>query len=63
MFFVSGIGMLISLVWFYIGRKTLAGIGAPDANAQGFGRSIAVVVGSIIVIPGVYFLLKLGAGT
>ena len=62
-FFASGIGMLISLVWFYIGRKTLAGIGAPDANAQGPGRSIAVIIGSIVVIPGVYFLLKLGAGT
>jgi len=62
-FFVSGIGMLVSLVWFYIGRATLKGIGAPDANAQGFGRSIAVIVGSVIVIPGVYFLLKLGAGT
>ncbi|WP_305822043.1 peptide MFS transporter [Massilia brevitalea] len=62
-FFASGIGMLISLVWFYIGRKTLAGIGAPDANAQGPGRSIAVIVGSLVVIPGVYFLLKLGADT
>lgn len=62
-FFASGIGMLISLVWFYIGRKTLAGIGAPEASAQGYGRSIAVIVGSLVVIPGVYLLLQLGANT
>ena len=62
-FFASGVGMLISLVWFYIGRKTLAGIGAPEPQAQGMGRPLAVIVGSVIVIPGVYFLLKLGAGT
>ena len=32
-FIASGIGMLISLVWFYIGRKALKGIGAPEADA------------------------------
>jgi POT family proton-dependent oligopeptide transporter len=61
-FFAAGVGMLISLVWFYIGRKTLQGIGAPAADA-GHGRSLAVLIGSVIAIPGVYFLLKLGADT
>ena len=62
-FIASGIGMLISLVWFYIGRAQLKGIGAPPENAQGFGRVAMVVVGALVVIPLVYFLLALGAGT
>ena len=33
-FFAAGVGMLISLVWFYIGRKTLKGIGAPEGEAR-----------------------------
>jgi POT family proton-dependent oligopeptide transporter len=62
-FFASGIGMLISLVWFYIGRRTLNGIGRPDPQAEGMGRPLAVIVGALIVIPVFYFLLKLGADT
>ena len=62
-FFAAGIGMLISLVWFMIGRSTLKGIGAPEAQAQSPTRVIGVVVGALVVIPLVYLLLKLGAGT
>ena len=62
-FIASGIGMLISLVWFYIGRAQLKGIGAPPENAQGMGRVAMVAVGALVVIPLVYFLLALGAGT
>jgi POT family proton-dependent oligopeptide transporter len=61
-FFASGVGMLISLVWFYIGRKTLKGIGAPSAEAT-HGRTLAVVLGAVVAIPAFYFLLKLGADT
>jgi POT family proton-dependent oligopeptide transporter len=32
-FMASGVGMLISLVWFYIGRRALKGIGAPEAGS------------------------------
>ena len=60
-FIAAGIGMLISLVWFWFGRRQLKGIGAPPANAQGMGRVLMVAVGAIIVIPGVYMLLALGA--
>ncbi len=31
-FIAAGIGMLVSLVWFYIGRAQLKGIGAPTAG-------------------------------
>jgi POT family proton-dependent oligopeptide transporter len=60
-FIASGIGMLISLVWFAIGRRALKGIGAPEAEAQSPMRMVYVAVGAIAVIPVVYFLLKAGA--
>jgi POT family proton-dependent oligopeptide transporter len=61
-FFAAGIGMLISLVWFYIGRATLKGIGAPEGDAKNPMRVVMVSVGALFVIPVVYFLLKAGAG-
>ena len=60
-FIASGVGMLVSLVWFYIGRKQLKGIGAPPANAQGMQRVALVVVGALIAIPIFYTLLAVGA--
>jgi POT family proton-dependent oligopeptide transporter len=60
-FFASGIGMLISLVWFAIGRSALKGIGAPDAKARSPMRMVYVALGAIAVIPVMYFLLKAGA--
>ena len=62
-FFAAGIGMLISLVWFAIGRRTLNGIGAPQGDAKSPARMLLVIVGGIVVIPLVYFLLRIGAGT
>ena len=44
-FFAAGIGMLISLVWFWFGRSQLKGIGAPPENAQGLGRVLMVAIG------------------
>ncbi len=62
-FFAAGIGMLISLVWFYFGRAALKGIGAPETEAaKNPMRVIMVAVGALCVIPVVYFLLKAGAG-
>jgi POT family proton-dependent oligopeptide transporter len=62
-FFAAGIGMLISLVWFWFGRASLKGIGAPDGEAaQNPMRVLLVAVGALFVIPVVYFLLKAGAG-
>jgi POT family proton-dependent oligopeptide transporter len=63
-FFASGVGMLISLVWFYIGRATLKGIGAPaDEAARDPKRFLMVAIGALVVIPFMYLLLKVGAGT
>jgi POT family proton-dependent oligopeptide transporter len=60
-FMSAGVGMLISLVWFYIGRRNLQGIGAPDAQNADPKRLMYVVLGSLCVIPLVYFLLAAGA--
>jgi POT family proton-dependent oligopeptide transporter len=60
-FFAAGIGMLISLVWFAIGRKALKGIGAPAPDAQGPMRVVLVALGALVVIPVAYYLLKAGA--
>ncbi|MEO7493734.1 MAG: oligopeptide:H+ symporter [Massilia sp.] len=60
-FFAAGIGMLISLVWFAIGRRALKGIGAPAPEARNPMRMVYVAVGALAVIPVVYMLLKAGA--
>jgi proton-dependent oligopeptide transporter, POT family len=62
-FFASGIGMLISLVWFYFGRRQLKGIGAATGALENRMRMVYVVIGGVILIPVVYALLKLGADT
>ncbi|MDN4054326.1 peptide MFS transporter [Massilia sp. YIM B02763] len=62
-FFAAGIGMILSLVWFQIGRRGLKGIGAPVGELASPARLAGVVIGSLVVIPVVYFLLKLGANT
>ena len=62
-FIASGIGMLISLVWFYLGRGQLKGVGEAPEGANGIGRIVTVFVGAIVVIPLVYLLLRLGANT
>ena len=59
-FIASGVGMLVSLVWFYVGRARLKGIGAPEPEAAGPQRVIYVAIGALFAIPIVYFLLALG---
>ena len=58
-FMSAGVGMLISLVWFFIGRKGLKGIGAPEVQDR--KRIIYVALGALCVIPLVYLLLAAGA--
>jgi POT family proton-dependent oligopeptide transporter len=60
-FIAAGVGMLISLVWFWIGRAQLQGIGRPP-EGSGRGRVGIVFAGCLLAIPVVYFLLALGAG-
>jgi POT family proton-dependent oligopeptide transporter len=60
-FIASGIGMLLSLVWFWFGRRQLGGIGRPLAGAESRARVLMVLVGMLVAIPLVYFLLSINA--
>ena len=60
-FIAAGIGMLISLVWFWLGRGQLKGVGEAPEGANGIGRIVTVFIGAAVVVPIVYFLLAMGA--
>ncbi len=62
-FIASGIGMLISLVWFWFGRAQLKGVGRPPEGAEGTGRVLMTAIGAIVAIPVIYFLLSMGASS
>jgi POT family proton-dependent oligopeptide transporter len=59
-FIASGIGMLISLAWFWVGRAQLKGIGAPEPAAVGLARVAWVLGGCVLAVPLVYLLLAVG---
>ena len=60
-FIASGIGMLISLVWYNFGRSQLKGIGRPPEGAESMARVAYVLVGAVVAIPIMYWLLAVGA--
>jgi proton-dependent oligopeptide transporter, POT family len=60
-FIASGVGMLVSLVWFYVGRAQLKGIGSPPPGGESMGRVGMVVIGAVIAIPVFFLLLAVGA--
>jgi len=61
-FMASGVGMLISFVWFWIGRHQLGSIGQPPAGGEGMGRTVAVFIGTLVAIPVYFGLLSIDAG-
>ncbi len=56
-FIATGIGMLISFLWFWFGRRSLGEIGRPPAGT-GFGQMLIVLIGSAICAPVIYYLLS-----
>ncbi|GAA3932006.1 peptide MFS transporter [Luteimonas lutimaris] len=56
-FYATGVGMLLSLVWFYFGRSQLKGIGMPPEDRAPGKNLLGVVVGVLLAIPVVYYLL------
>ena len=60
-FIVSGIGMLVSLVWFWFGRRQLEGIGRPPEGDGGKHKVIYVLLFCLAAIPVYYFLLDIDA--
>ena len=60
-FGASGIGMLISMVWFYFGRRNCRTSAGRRRKPPGRARVAYVAIGALCVIPLVYSLLTLGA--
>jgi len=60
-FIASGIGMLVSLVWFWFGRRQLGGIGRPLEGGESKGRVLYVLAFCIAAVPAYYFLLAIDA--
>src|SRR5688500_1716950 len=46
-FITAGIGMLISLVWFWFGRRQLEGIGRPNVGGEHKGRVVLTLIGAL----------------
>ncbi|MEP7185959.1 MAG: oligopeptide:H+ symporter, partial [Rhodanobacter sp.] len=56
-FAASGVGMLISLVWFWFGRRQLGDIGRPAPEIASRTRVAYVALGVLVAIPLVYLLM------
>jgi len=60
-FLTTGIGMIISFLWFWFGRRQLGEIGRPP-QGSGSKNMFVVLAGSAVCAPVIYFLLaKVGA--
>jgi proton-dependent oligopeptide transporter, POT family len=60
-FAAAGVGMILSLVWFWFGRRGLRGVGRPAPGAESLSRVVWVLVGIVVAVPLVYLLLRYGA--
>ena len=61
-FIASGVGMLVSLVWFWFGRRQLETIGLPIPGREGMQIVAYTAIGCVLAIPVTWFLLaQLGA--
>ncbi len=60
-FLAAGVGMLVSLVWFWFGRAQLKGIGAPLPGGASPMRVVYVLLGALVAVPVVYLALAAGA--
>lgn len=57
-FITAAIGMLISLLWFWFGRRQLGEIGRPPEGKNGLTQMLIVILGAAVAVPIVYFLLS-----
>ncbi len=61
-FIAAGIGMLISMVWFWFGRRQLQGVGMPAAHQEGMRNVALVLLGGLLIgVPVFYTLLTIDA--
>ncbi|MBK8502073.1 MAG: MFS transporter [Saprospiraceae bacterium] len=61
-FIAAGIGMLISLLWFQLGKNQLKGIGVATEEQKSTKRLLMVIASGLVVgVPLFYFLLSVQA--
>ncbi len=56
-FVATGVGMLISLLWFWFGRRELADIGRRPAGRHSGAMLAGVIAGAALAVPAVYLLM------
>ncbi|GAB2799608.1 peptide MFS transporter [Dyella kyungheensis] len=56
-FGAAGVGMVLSLFWFWFGRRGLQGVGRPAPEAASRMRVVWVLLGIVLAVPLVYLLL------
>ncbi|WP_114241327.1 peptide MFS transporter [Dyella sp. C9] len=56
-FGAAGVGMALSLLWFWFGRRQLKGVGRPAPDAASRMRVVWVLLGVVVAVPLVYLLL------
>ncbi|MGS1127030.1 peptide MFS transporter [Rhodanobacter sp. UC4437_H4] len=57
-FITAGVGMLLSLLWFWFGRRQLKGVGRPANGAESRWRVLWVAAGTFAAVPVMYWLLS-----
>ena len=57
-FGAAGVGMVLSLLWFWFGRRGLRGVGRPAPGAEGRMRVLWVFAGAVAAVPLIYWLLS-----
>ncbi|RUL64160.1 MFS transporter [Dyella dinghuensis] len=57
-FAAAGVGMLLSLLWFWFGRRGLRGVGRPAPEAASRTRVLWVFIGVLVAVPVIYFVLS-----
>ena len=62
-FIAAGLGMLVSLLWFWFGRRVLRGVGEPLADQANPMRVAYVVLGALVAVPAVFLLLSVAGET
>jgi POT family proton-dependent oligopeptide transporter len=56
-FAAAGVGMLLSLLWFWFGRRGLKGVGRPLPGMEGRVRVLWVLLGAALAVPLIWALL------
>jgi POT family proton-dependent oligopeptide transporter len=57
-FLAAGIGMILGIIIFHLNSGMLGAVGQAPAEHRGMGQTIKVLMGSILMVPVIYFLLS-----